>query len=77
MTLELDDAARTWLANKGYDPAYGARPLEARHPEARCRIRSPSRSWPGKHQGRRDRATDRARRQPGDQRPAGEGGRVT
>ena len=28
LTLELDDAARTWLANKGYDPVYGARPLK-------------------------------------------------
>ena len=28
ITLELDDAARTWLANRGYDPAYGARPLK-------------------------------------------------
>ena len=28
LTLELDDAARTWLANKGYDPTYGARPLK-------------------------------------------------
>jgi ATP-dependent Clp protease ATP-binding subunit ClpB len=28
MTLELDDEARTWLANKGYDPVYGARPLK-------------------------------------------------
>ena len=26
--VELDDAARTWLANRGYDPAYGARPLK-------------------------------------------------
>ena len=26
--LELDDQARTWLANRGYDPAYGARPLK-------------------------------------------------
>lgn len=26
--LTLDDDARTWLANKGYDPAYGARPLK-------------------------------------------------
>jgi ATP-dependent Clp protease ATP-binding subunit ClpB len=26
--LVLDDAARTWLANRGYDPAYGARPLK-------------------------------------------------
>jgi ATP-dependent Clp protease ATP-binding subunit ClpB len=28
LTLELDDAARTWLANRGYDPTYGARPLK-------------------------------------------------
>ena len=26
--LELDEAARTWLADRGYDPAYGARPLK-------------------------------------------------
>jgi ATP-dependent Clp protease ATP-binding subunit ClpB len=28
ITIELDDAARTWLANRGYDPVYGARPLK-------------------------------------------------
>ena len=28
IALELDDAAKQWLANKGYDPAYGARPLK-------------------------------------------------
>ena len=28
ITIELDDQAKTWLANKGYDPAYGARPLK-------------------------------------------------
>ena len=28
ITIELDDAARTWLADKGYDPTYGARPLK-------------------------------------------------
>jgi ATP-dependent Clp protease ATP-binding subunit ClpB len=28
LQLELDDSARTWLANKGYDPTYGARPLK-------------------------------------------------
>ena len=28
ITLMLDDQARTWLANKGYDPVYGARPLK-------------------------------------------------
>jgi len=26
--IELDEAARTWLANQGYDPVYGARPLK-------------------------------------------------
>ena len=26
--LELDEQGRTWLANKGYDPVYGARPLK-------------------------------------------------
>ncbi len=28
ITLALDEAAREWLATKGYDPAYGARPLK-------------------------------------------------
>jgi ATP-dependent Clp protease ATP-binding subunit ClpB len=28
IVLELDDNARKWLADKGYDPAYGARPLK-------------------------------------------------
>lgn len=28
ISLELTDAAREWLANEGYDPAYGARPLK-------------------------------------------------
>jgi ATP-dependent Clp protease ATP-binding subunit ClpC len=27
LTVELTDAARDWLANEGYDPAFGARPL--------------------------------------------------
>jgi ATP-dependent Clp protease ATP-binding subunit ClpB len=26
--LELDEAGRQWLANEGYEPAYGARPLK-------------------------------------------------
>ena len=26
--LELDDSARKWLADEGYDPVYGARPLK-------------------------------------------------
>ena len=28
LSLELTDAARDWLADRGYDPAYGARPLK-------------------------------------------------
>ncbi len=28
IALELDDKARTWLGDKGYDPVYGARPLK-------------------------------------------------
>ena len=27
LTLHVSDAARLWLAERGYDPAYGARPL--------------------------------------------------
>ena len=27
LTLTVTDAARSWLADEGYDPAYGARPL--------------------------------------------------
>jgi ATP-dependent Clp protease ATP-binding subunit ClpB len=28
IVIELDETARKWLADKGYDPAYGARPLK-------------------------------------------------
>jgi ATP-dependent Clp protease ATP-binding subunit ClpB len=28
LSLVLDEQARTWLANRGYDPTYGARPLK-------------------------------------------------
>jgi ATP-dependent Clp protease ATP-binding subunit ClpB len=28
ITLDLDDAALTWLADQGYDPVFGARPLK-------------------------------------------------
>jgi len=28
IALELDEAAKTWLADQGYDPVYGARPLK-------------------------------------------------
>ena len=27
LTMDVTDSAREWLANTGYDPAYGARPL--------------------------------------------------
>ena len=28
LTLSIDDGALAWLADKGYDPVYGARPLK-------------------------------------------------
>ncbi|MFN0219445.1 MAG: ATP-dependent chaperone ClpB [Hyphomicrobium sp.] len=28
LTIQIDDSARSWLANRGYDAAYGARPLK-------------------------------------------------
>jgi ATP-dependent Clp protease ATP-binding subunit ClpB len=28
ITLDMDEKAKSWLAEKGYDPAYGARPLK-------------------------------------------------
>jgi ATP-dependent Clp protease ATP-binding subunit ClpB len=28
IVLEVDGAAKSWIANAGYDPAYGARPLK-------------------------------------------------
>ena len=28
IVIHLDGSARDWLADKGYDPAYGARPLK-------------------------------------------------
>ena len=28
IVLRIDDQAKTWLANTGYDPVYGARPLK-------------------------------------------------
>jgi len=28
IALELDDAAKIWLADEGYDPVFGARPLK-------------------------------------------------
>jgi ATP-dependent Clp protease ATP-binding subunit ClpB len=28
IVLDIDEKAKTWLANTGYDPVYGARPLK-------------------------------------------------
>jgi len=28
ITLDLDEGARKWLADEGYDPVFGARPLK-------------------------------------------------
>jgi ATP-dependent Clp protease ATP-binding subunit ClpB len=28
ITLDLDDSAKAWLAEEGYDPVFGARPLK-------------------------------------------------
>lgn len=28
MTVKLDDKAKEWIAEKGYDPVFGARPLK-------------------------------------------------
>lgn len=28
MAIDIDDAALAWLADRGYDPVYGARPLK-------------------------------------------------
>jgi ATP-dependent Clp protease ATP-binding subunit ClpB len=28
ITLDLDESAKAWLADAGYDPVYGARPLK-------------------------------------------------
>jgi ATP-dependent Clp protease ATP-binding subunit ClpB len=39
ITIALDPSAREWLADKGWDPAYGARPLK-RVIQKRYRIRS-------------------------------------
>ena len=76
LTLELDDTARTWLANQGYDPVYGARPLKRVIQKAGA---GPAgRADPGRQdQGRPEGAGDGARRPAGGQRPAGEGGGVT
>ena len=61
ITLKLDDAARTWLANHGYDPAYGARPLKR---VIQKQVQDPlaEEILAGKDQGRREGQADGARR---------------
>ena len=54
--LVLDPSARDWLAEKGWDPAYGARPLEARDPEVgagSARRADPLRQGEGRRDGHR------------------------
>ena len=41
IVVTLNPAARQWLADKGYKPAYGARPLK-RVIRSRCKTHSPS-----------------------------------
>ena len=73
LTLELDDAARTWLANKGYDPTYGARPLKR---VIQKPVQDPlaEQILAGRIQRRRQGQALRPRRPPHAQRRAGEGG---
>jgi ATP-dependent Clp protease ATP-binding subunit ClpB len=52
ITLTLSDAALDYLAHQGYDPAYGARPLEPVS-EGRFAVRM---RWVDAGQGRRERA---------------------
>ena len=73
LTLELDDAARTWLANKGYDPTYGARPLK--RVIQKSGAGPAGRADPGRQDPRRPEGQGDGRGRPaGGQRRAGEGG---
>jgi hypothetical protein len=58
MTLAIDAEALIWLGEKGYDPVYGARPLEAGDPEGTGRPHRPPPA--GRRTGRR--RGDRRRR---------------
>ena len=65
----LDEPAKTWLADQGYDPVYGARPLKrviqrgAAGPAGRAAAR-------GRRAGRRDGAGSRGHRGADHRRPA-------
>ena len=73
LTLELDDTARTWLANKGYDPTYGARPLKRVIQKS---VQDPlaEQILAGKVRDGQTMQADGPRRPAGAQRRAGEGG---
>jgi ATP-dependent Clp protease ATP-binding subunit ClpB len=45
ITLDLDADAKAWLADEGYDPVFGARPLK-RVIQRQCRTRWPRCCWP-------------------------------
>ncbi len=45
IALDLDDGARKWLADEGYDPVFGARPLK-RVIQRACRTSWPRCCWP-------------------------------
>ena len=54
ITLELDESARKWLADKGYDPVLRRAAAEARHPEAGAgpaRRKDPRRRSPRRRHG--------------------------
>ncbi len=76
ITLTLDAKARDWLADKGYDPAYGARPLKrviqkaVQDPLGRAHSLRP-------HQGRREGDGLGRQRRPRLQRREGCGGGIT
>ena len=58
ITLEVDDAAKRWLADAGYDPVYGARPLEAGDPARAAEPAGdgdPGGPYPGRRHGARHR----------------------
>ncbi len=66
VAITLTDEARAWLAVKGYDPVFGARPLGARGAEGSAR--SAHRSDPVRRARARRHRDDRRRRQRADVR---------
>ena len=73
--LEMDESAKAWIADKGYDPAYGARPLKAGDPALPPKPAGwsdPGRKCPRRRGDNRDRRRGR----PGHQRDQGGSGGV-